>query len=349
MKKNRQIKFALILMVFFGMSCNTKETDSAVEQPIKVIFETDMGNDIDDALALDMLFKYLDKGKIELLAISNNKNSTYSIPFLDIMTNWYGYPHIPLATVYNGANSEGDSRNYAQITYEHFYDMNLANGKSIEDYNNSSESTELYRKLLAEQPDHSVTIVSVGFSTNIAKLLDTQGDQYSNLSGKELIEKKVKLLSIMAGNFQDDSFAEYNVKVDIPSAKKIFEEWPTPIIASPFEVGQAIEYPATSIQNDFSWAEIHPLVIAYEAYLEMPYDRPTWDLTSVLYAVEGNDKDYFQESDFGRISVNNEGVTEFKKDDSGKHRFLSVNSEQAERIRNHFINLITQMPKNLKK
>src|SRR5690606_20632663 len=130
--------------------------------------------------------------------------------------------------------------------------------------------------------------------------------------------------------------------------KKIFEEWPTALVTSPFEVGRAIEYPATSIQNDFGWANPHPLVIAYESYLKMPYDRPTWDLTSVLYAVEGNELNYFNESDLGIISVNDAGITEFKKDGAGQHIYLSVNAEQSERIKKHFINMITEKPQAFK-
>lgn len=347
MKNLKKLFVPLLLLMAVG--CRSDLADSTNNEPIKVIFETDMGNDIDDALALDMLYKYLDQDKIELLAISNNKNSGYSIPFLDIMNNWYGYPNIPLSNVADGANSEGDSRNYAQATVEFTNDNNTAFERSFSEYENIPESTEFYRKVLAQQPDTSVTIVSVGFSTNIARLLDSKPDQYSDLSGKELIAKKVKLLSMMAGNFEDESFAEYNVKVDVPAAKKVFDEWPTPIVVSPFEVGNKIEYPAQSIQNDFGWAVPHPLVIAYEAYLEMPYDRPTWDLTSVLYAVEGNQKDFFKASDNGTISVQDNGYTTFEKNDAGKHVYLSVNAEQAERIKTHFINLITKMPARLKK
>jgi len=91
----------------------------------------------------------------------------------------------------------------------------------------------------------------------------------------------------MAGCFNNPEWYEYNVVEDIPAAKKVFSEWPTPLVTSPFEVGMAIHYPATSIENDFKWAAEHPLVDAYRCYHEMPYDRPTWDLTSVLYVVEG--------------------------------------------------------------
>src|SRR5690554_230437 len=152
----------LLLSVLFGISCKNATIDSTSHKP-KIIFETDMGNDIDDVLALDMLYKYLDQDKIELLAISNNKNSDYSVPFLDIMNTWYGYPNIPLGTVNNGTNSEGDSHNYAQATFEYSDDQHSALDRSLNDYESTIESTELYRKTLAQQPDSSVTIVSVGF------------------------------------------------------------------------------------------------------------------------------------------------------------------------------------------
>ena len=42
-------------------------------------------------------------------------------------------------------------------------------------------------------------IAQVGFSTNLARLLDTGADEYSTLSGIELVKRKVKLLSLMAG------------------------------------------------------------------------------------------------------------------------------------------------------
>jgi hypothetical protein len=71
--------------------------------PAPVIFETDMGNDVDDALALDMLYKYMDQGRINLLAVNSNKNNGYSAAFIQLMNNWYGYPGIPVGKMVNGA------------------------------------------------------------------------------------------------------------------------------------------------------------------------------------------------------------------------------------------------------
>jgi hypothetical protein len=59
-------------MLFVG--CNT--TTKTAQVP-NIIFETDMGNDVDDALALDMIYKYFDDGKINMLAVCSNKDSKY--------------------------------------------------------------------------------------------------------------------------------------------------------------------------------------------------------------------------------------------------------------------------------
>ena len=89
-----------------------------------------------------------------------------------------------------------------------------------------------------------MTIASVGFLTNLAALLDSGADDFSPLSGRELVAKKVKLVSVMAGNisFEDgrDIFPEYNVRRDIASAKKFFSECPVPVVVSPFELGLEI-------------------------------------------------------------------------------------------------------------
>ena len=149
----------------------------------------------------------------------------------------------------------------------------------------------------------------------------------------------------MAGHSADTTFREYNVMKDIPAAQKIFNEWPTPIVISPFEVGIAVLFPATVIENNLEYASPNPLKIAYESYLEMPYDRPTWDLTSVLYAVEGT-KDYFNLSEWGWMKSDDQAHTRFYPDENGKHAFLSVNKEQTEIIKNRFVELISMKPEN---
>jgi len=335
----------LQLMVFPRGKAIAQHSDV---RPIPVIFETDMGNDVDDVLALDMLYKFLDQGKIELLGISSNKDNPYSVPLLCIMNNWYGHPDIPLGRVRGGVNSTADAKDYAQAVYDYQRDGKYVFRKYLGDTSHIMESVALYRKLLSGQADGSVRIISVGFSTNIARLLDSRPDGYSSLTGRELVKKKVKELYMMAGSFNGKlQGGEYNVIKDSLAAKKVFDKWPTPIVTSPFEVGITVLYPATSIENDLNWADAHPLKIAYESYLPMPYDRPCWDPTAMLYAVDP-DNSYFSVSPPGRISVGVKGRTSFTAEKGGLHRYLLVNPAQSVRIRNRFIELVKMKPANFK-
>jgi inosine-uridine nucleoside N-ribohydrolase len=345
----------LMLGVCVCVPACAQEAPAAPEK-INIIFETDMGNDTDDALALDMLYKYMDAGRVNLLAIMTNKNSPYSAEYIDIMGTWYGHPHVPIGIVYNGVDSEPDGinkerlHNYVRLTCEMTVDGQPAFARTLTGYDALPDAVLLYRKILAQQPDRSVHIVSVGFSTNIAKLLDTPPDDYSPLTGKELVAAKVKQLSMMAGNFDGSQQQEYNVVKDIPAAKKVFAEWPAPVVASPLEVGGNIIYPGESIKNDFNWGTLHPMVEGYKFYRPVadPFDNTaTFDLTSVLYVTEP-DSAFFNTSPKGTISVISPGeYTAFAPHEDGNTVYLTVTDEQKERIRNYFIRLITKKPQRI--
>ena len=339
------------IIVFAALTlagCASKTKEAAKDnEVVNLIMETDIGNDIDDALAMDLLYKYLDAGKIILMAVNINKEGTAPAEYVDILNTWYGYSDIPIGVIRDGADCENDATNYAKAVV----DMKDSTGapafaRSLKEYDSLPDAHILYRKLLAGAEDESVVIASVGFSTNLIRLLDTQADEYSELSGKDLVAKKVRLLVTMAGDIEDPNLHEYNVVKDIPAAKIIFEEWPTPVVTSPFEVGIKIQYPGSSIENDFGWAGLHPVVEAYKAYQTMPYDRPTWDPTAILYAVEGSD--WFTVSPTGNITVTEEGSTIFTPDENVTRRYLSVDQDQADSVKAHFIKMITSKPDHRK-
>lgn len=337
--KTQLLFLSLILICMSG--CKNKDKNTS----IPIIFETDMGNDVDDALALDMLYKYKEAGRVNFLMMGTNKKSEYSAGYLDIMNTWYGHD-IPIGVVINGSDID-NSDNFVRATCELQKDGKPVFDRTVKNHNQFPKAVELYRKTLASQPDHSVYIVSVGFSTNLARLLDTPADKYSPLTGKELVAKKVRLLSAMMGHFTNPDFREFNVNCDISAARKIVDEWPTEIVASPYEVGDAILYPGSSIENDFNWGVPHPLVVGYENYLQMPYDRQTWDLTSLLFVVE-NGQNFFGSSGPGKIAISDNAITTFTPDPDGKHSYLKVTPGQAEIIRQYFIDLITQKPARYK-
>lgn len=143
----------------FGSCGGSKSAETAADGPMRVIFETDMGNDVDDALALDMLFKYMEQGKIDLIGISSNKRNEGSIEYIDAMTTWYGYPEIPLGKVVNGADCD-DANNYAY----HAMQVTDSLGNPAFKQSHATDgfimpSVEMYRKVLSQQPDTSVTVI----------------------------------------------------------------------------------------------------------------------------------------------------------------------------------------------
>ena len=75
------------LLLLLALCCVCGTITAQNTKPQAVIFETDMGNDIDDAMALDLLFKNMDQGNINLLAVSVHKNNPHSAEYINIMRN----------------------------------------------------------------------------------------------------------------------------------------------------------------------------------------------------------------------------------------------------------------------
>ena len=68
-----------------------------------------MGNDIDDALALQMLFNYEDDGLIDLKGITICKCNPHSVEFVDGICRFNGRNDMPLGYAYNGFTPEDNT------------------------------------------------------------------------------------------------------------------------------------------------------------------------------------------------------------------------------------------------
>lgn len=319
------------------------------DPPVKLIFDTDMGNDCDDALALAMIHALESRGECQLLAVTITKDHELAAPFVDCVNTFYGRGSIPIGVCRNSGKTPdaGKYNQVAKITdngklrFEH----DLLSG------NDAPTAVEVLRRTLAAAPDGSVVVVQVGFSTNLANLLSTPPDATSPLSGRELFAKKVKLVSIMAGAFTKipndkgvlGDHREYNVAEDIPSIKKLVELCDVPILWSGFEIGLNLTYPHQSILKDYRYVAHHPISEAYIAYIPPPHDRPTWDLTSVLAAIRP-DRGYFEVSKPGRVTVTDDALTHFAEDPQGKHRYLILNPASTEKAREALVQLSSQPP-----
>jgi purine nucleosidase len=339
MTVRRICNFLVAAILFHGTSLAVRGAE-----PVRLIFDTDIGNDVDDVLALGMIHALQARQACRLLAVTITKDSDQAGPFVDAINTFYLRGETPIGVVRPGKTPEPGKflpmaleKRQDQFRYPH----------DLKSNNDAPEAVALLRKTLAAEPDNSVAIAQVGFSTNLARLLDSKGDDSSPLAGRELILKKVKLLSIMAGAFQTIDgkahYCEYNVVQDIANCRKLANEWPTAVVWSGFEIGIALPYPGESIVKDYGYVEDHPVAEAYRRYEAPPHNRPTWDLTSVLYAVYP-DRGYFDLSPGGNIVVEADGFTKFVPSAEGKHRYLKLTDQQRPRVLEALVQLSSEPP-----
>jgi len=321
----------------------------AAAAPVKIIFDTDIGNDVDDVLALSVLHALQSRGACEIIGVTVTKPDELAGPFVDALNTFYGRPKIPIGCI-RPSPDEPASRflplanvtDGGRLRYPH----KLKRGSD------APQPAPLLRRLLSREPDHSVVLVQVGYFSNFGALLDTAGDASSPLGGRELVRQKVKFLSAMAGAFQaglqKNHFLEFNVIKDIAAAQKVAADWPTPIVWSGAEIGAAVRYPAVSIERDFNYVAHHPAAEAYCLYNPPPHERPSWDLTAALYAV-WPDRDYFDLSPAGRVTVEPDGFTRFTPAADGRDRFLILKENQIARVKEALVQLASQPPKRFEK
>lgn len=255
---------------------------TGISQKAAIILDTDIGPDYDDVGAMALLHALADRGEATILAtISCNANETTG-PTLSVLNTYFRRPEIPVGIVKAEKPNQRCKELWAQYINEKYPHPLLINGDAL-------DAVKLYRKILAGQPDKSVMVVTVGFFTNLAGLLDSPADEYSSLPGRELVIRKVKQLVSMAAGLGEDgkSEREYNVLIDAPASKKVLGEWPAPITLSGFEIGLHILTGArlvadNSIQNS-------PVKEAYQVALTANKlkARCSWDQTAVLVAVRG--------------------------------------------------------------
>jgi inosine-uridine nucleoside N-ribohydrolase len=322
-----------LLAVFAGDQASVL----ARQPPVRLIFDTDMGNDVDDVQALAMIHALQDRLECELIAVTITKDHSLAAPFVDAVNTLYGRGDIPIGVCHSSVTP--DENKYLGLASEYTagprqFPHDLLSGTDAPD------AVAVLRRALTDSPDGSLVVVQVGFSTNLADLLRSQGDGVSPLSGEELVRQKVRLLSLMAGAFTpirrgegkvDERYCEYNVIKDIPSAQYLAEHWPTAMVWSGFEIGIAAPYPHESVDLDYRHPGQKLVAEAYRRYCEPGHNRPTWDLTSVLYAVRP-ERSYFGLSSAGDVEVADDGATLFTESDNGRSRYLKLDRPAAIRV-----------------
>lgn len=308
-------KFLFLIFSFLVLSygCfHEPKNNSGI--PVKIIFDTDLGPDYDDVGALAFLHAMADTGKVEILGtIASNKHDLV-VPSINVINTYFGRGDLTLGAPKTVGVYLGSSQHWADsIVKKYPHSINLTS--------EAPDAVDVYRKILSSQPDTSVTVITVGFLTNLYYLLNSKSDSISPLSGKDLVIKKVKKLVSMAGGFPEGK--EFNILMDSAASKFVYDNWPGKIIFTGYEIGSKIHTGLKLIKSDIQNSPVKDVFrISIPLSAEDKEGRMSWDETAVLIGVYGADG--FFDLVRGKIIVNSDGSNSWADSPEGNHYYVKM-------------------------
>ncbi len=346
MRLRMRTQFLFAVVALLAWASPLTATAGAAVVPVKIIFDTDMETDCDDAGALAVLQALADRGECEILATMVSCKDPWSAVAVEVINTYYGRPGLPIGVVKGKAVIE-KSRYVKRLGEE--FPHQLKSGDEAPD------AALLYREVLEKQPDHSVVVVTVGYLTNLKNLLQLPAEKV-HLSGADLIRKKVSKWVCMGGNFvgyppKDDlKLGNVNFQRDADSAYYTISHWPGPIdfvgreigsVPSGLAIGESLAQTPTN----------NPVRMAYFYYLGKAGNRHVADLTTVLYAVRGL-RDYWEIQPKGYMEIHSDMTFEWKFGEDRKQAYLLKKRVEG-KVNDHYIErtldeLLVQPPRTRK-
>ncbi len=252
-------------------------------EPVKLIFDTDMDSDCDDAAALAIVHALADAGEVEILATPVSSKYEWSAVCVDAINTYFGRGDLPVGIPKQGPKFPQQRSRYAkQIAQEFPHD--LPYGEKVPD------AAPIYRRVLAAQTDNSVVIVTVGDLTNLRYLLESKADDISPLDGPALVKRKVRQWVCMGTRYPHDLDPGHwgNFKVDPESTVKAIAGWPTLIT---FTGGQEFAEKLATGKAQADLPRTNPVRRVYELYFGgQVKPRHSADQIAVMVAVRGPGK-----------------------------------------------------------
>tara|TARA_R100000027_G_scaffold67314_2_gene65535 strand:- start:12366 stop:13292 length:927 start_codon:yes stop_codon:yes gene_type:complete len=239
-----------------------------------ILLDTDMLTDCDDAAALASLHALADRGEARILGVAVNGIDTHGLhgAVVSAINYYYGRPNIPVAmTPRSPGQTPSKPSSYSPAIFAEYPHDGLRDAER-------PDAIDLYRRLLEESEDRSVTIASIGFLSNLADLLCDE-------AGQELVARKVRAITIMGGNYPEGNEYNFECEGSGPTTRAALASWPStiPITYIGFELGTKI-----NTGRCYLAAPDSPMRRSYElAYDSINRSRPSWDQIAVLHAVRG--------------------------------------------------------------
>ena len=243
----------------------------------RVIVDTDIDSDVDDAGTLAMLYSLHKQHKINLLGTIVTSDDPFAVTCVSAFNAYYGMGDLPLGFLKGQSFLKNHSRYTRQISEEFPHDL--------PSWKDAETATNTYRKLLAGSPDHSVVILTIGHLSSLQRLLQSPADQYSHLNGKQLVEAKVKRWYCMGGLFPEGKEANFS-RPDPGSTVFCLANWTKEVVFCGWEIGERIITGDLVLKAELN--PKNPMYRAYELYNDFK-GRASWDqVTAFLLADEAS-------------------------------------------------------------
>ncbi|MDD4144820.1 MAG: hypothetical protein PHN68_09310 [Prolixibacteraceae bacterium] len=271
---SRQIIIHKVIIVIIGfvitlstVSCNeTLKTNDK----IKIIFDTDIGSDCDDAGAMAVLHMLADYDEVEILGVifSSNANK-FGTGTCAAINTYYGRNYLPLGQLQGntiiGDPGDSYSKYIAKSTYIY--------GHSVID--STTEAIIVYIELLKKQPDSSVTLITVGHPVALLYLLkDKEGEKLI----KQKVQKWIAMTHTDTVPKMDWNFGRNGCA---PFVTELLKSWPTKIYFS--GAGEKIITGNKKLPETDS---LNPVKKVYQLWGNnaLKNGRCSWDQIAVLFA-----------------------------------------------------------------
>lgn len=315
---------SLILIIYCVLSALAAMAQVVPQSPIKIIFDTDMGSDCDDAGALALLHHYADQNKAEILTtVYTSGKVPFGAGVVEAVNIYFGRPDLPVGATHD--DEVGDPVD--KMNTEKLAKDTTAFGNTIVHNRDAPLHTALCRKLLAEQPDNSVVYVTVGHTKGLYDLLTSLPDSISEMSGKELLAKKlnrwVALGALGADNPQGHYTRDWNFFFNgtAPYTAYLVQNFPAPVY---YVDGGRKVMTARGLKHTPAGNIVRT---AYRDWLwnvekkTLDEQRPSWDLVTVYFAVEGSG-DFFDIPKLGWLEFEVEKGCRWREGDNGPEQYF---------------------------
>ena len=284
----------------------------------KFILDTDLGSDCDDAGALAVLHNLADRGMAEILAVTHCASAISGAVTVKAINEWYGRENIPVGR-------------YDKRVFLEDENCLIYTSRIMERYLEShampkfESAVRVQRKVLAEKS--GVILIVIGMLNNIAELLKSEPDDISPLCGMDLVKNNVDAMYVMGGNFEDLTYAEWNIRHDVTSAQYVAENFPKPIVYCGVELGSKVMTGSNLVEQ----TESNPVRESYYILRKAHFGdenilRKSWDPITVYCAVK-SENILYRKSEKMKIGFDDDGKVLLSKGEKDCYLITNASNE----------------------